>query len=206
MTESQAQTASTQGPNVKKQEGPDAAKAPDSTWFFSGWGFIAAVLFGWGIEFLYGYVVEPDLRSGVRTFTLLWFASGAAFFAGTIGGFLFGVPKFVANPAALSPPARRFNFNTNLEDISDWFTKIILGLSLVHVDKVIRFVDSMGKQVADAIGNPQGAKIIAISAMIYGAVCGFHYIYIWTSTALREYFEEIEGAPLHDSAGKSGTP
>jgi len=162
---------------------------------FSGWGFIAAVAIGWGIEFLYGVSAEPDLRSGLRTFSLLWFASGAAFFAGTIGGFLFGVPKFVSNPAVNPPDASRFKINTNLEDISDWFTKIILGLSLVHVDKVIGFIDSMGDNVAGAIGNVQGAKTIAISAMIYGAVCGFIFAYVWTSTSLRRNFEETEREP-----------
>jgi hypothetical protein len=37
----------------------------------------------------------------------------------------------------------------------------------VQVDKVIRFIDSVG--AATAIGQAQGAKLIAISAMI----CGF---------------------------------
>ena len=60
--------------------------------------YILAVIIGWVIEFLYGCMAESDVKSSLRTFCLLWFASGAAFFAGTIGGFLFGVPKVESKP------------------------------------------------------------------------------------------------------------
>jgi hypothetical protein len=161
---------------------------------FAGSGFLTAVAGGWGIELLYGLTAEPDLRSGIRTFCLLWFASAAAFFAGTTGGFLFGVPKFISNAAMTpdSPIANRYKINTNLEEISDWFTKIILGLGLVHVGTVIQFIDSMGKEAASAIGQAQGAKLIAISAMVYGFVCGFIVVYIWTRTNLKRGLEKIE--------------
>jgi hypothetical protein len=152
-------------------------------------GFLAAVIFAWFIELLYGLSAEQGAWSSLRTFCLLWFASGAAFFAGTIGGFLFGVPKFVTTPKIFT----RYKINTNLEEISDWLTKIILGLGLVHLDKVITFVDSVGEAVGTAIGQAQGANVIAISAMIYGFVCGFLIVYIWTRTALRTEFERIEG-------------
>lgn len=161
---------------------------------FAGWGFLAAVMFGWLIELVYGLSAETLFWSGVRTFSILWFASGAAFFAGTIGGFLFGVPKAVSNPATTPSPsiASRYKINTNLEEISDWLTKIILGLGLVHANKVIRLVDSLGEQVGSAIGSAQGAKAIAVSAMIYGFVCGFIVVYIWTRTSLTISFEKIE--------------
>ena len=161
---------------------------------FAGRGFLLSVALGWGIELLYGLTAESDLRSGLRTFSLLWFASGAAFFAGTIGGFLFGVPKSISNPTMTpSPPiTNRYKINTNLEEISDWLTKIILGLGLVHIENVIRFVDSLGNEAAKAIGQAQGAKLIAISAMAYGFVCGFIVVYIWTRTALREDLEKFE--------------
>jgi hypothetical protein len=161
---------------------------------FAGWGFLSAVAGGWGIELAYGITAELDLRSGLRTFCLLWFASGAAFFVGTIAGFLFGVPKVLSNPANTpdAPSESLYKINTNLEEISDWLTKIILGLGLVHLDKIIRFVDSVGGEAATAIGQAQGAKLIAISAMIYGCVCGFIVVYIWTRTSLKVNFEAVE--------------
>jgi len=154
--------------------------------------YILAVILGWVIEFLYGCMAESDVKSSLRTFCLLWFASGAAFFAGTIGGFLFGVPKVESKPVGqtTSSSSSRYTANTNLEDISDWLTKIILGLSLVHVDKIISFVDTVGQGVAAAIGAAQGSKVIAISSMIYGFVCGFITIYAWTNIVLRSDLEK----------------
>jgi preprotein translocase subunit SecF len=60
------------------------------------------------------------------------------------------------------------------------------------MENVIRFVDTLGNEAAKAIGPAQGAKLIAISAMAYGFVCGFIVIYIWTRTALREDLEKFE--------------
>lgn len=145
---------------------------------FAGWGFLGAVALGWVFEFAYGMSAETSWDARLRTFCLLWFASGAAFFTGTIGGFLFGVPKVVSNPVNTASQSNRYKVNTNLEEISDWLTKIILGLGLVHVEKVIRFIGSLGEQVATAIGTAQGAKAIAVSAMVYGFVCGFIVVYI----------------------------
>jgi hypothetical protein len=155
-------------------------------WKFAGRGFLAAVIFGWFIELWYGVSAEESWWSSWRTFCLLWFASGAAFFAGAIGGFLFGVPKAVSSPTDTG----RYKINTNLEEISDWATKIILGLGLVHVGKIIHLIDSIGQEVGNGIGQAQGAKIIAISAMIYGFVSGFLIVYIWTRTTLKRELEK----------------
>lgn len=164
--------------------------------------FMIAVAGGWLIEGLYGFAAEPDGHASIRTFCLLWFASAAAFFAGTISGFLFAVPKAASDSAANSSRGRRYKINTNLEDVSDWLTKIILGLGLVHVDKVIHFVDSMGDQVASAVGQAQGAKIIAISAMVYGFVSGFIIVYTWTRTALRRDLAKYESDEDENEVGE----
>jgi hypothetical protein len=159
-----------------------------------GKGFLTAVIFGWLIEFVFAVSAEQYWWPTFRTFCLLWFASGGAFFAGAMGGFLFGVPKYASSPAGMTQQqtTTQYKINTNLEEVSDWLTKIILGLGLVNVDKVISFVDSLGEGVGSAIGQAQGAKAIAIAAMLYGFVCGFLQVYIWTRTALKK---ELEGTP-----------
>jgi hypothetical protein len=61
-------------------------------------GFLTATLIGWFVEFLYGISSQATFLGALRVFCLLWFASGAAFFLGTMGGFLFGVPKARTGP------------------------------------------------------------------------------------------------------------
>jgi hypothetical protein len=201
MTEDQTR----HGPTAPSRSSTLLASIPRAIFgdeYYVGRGFLTATIFAWFIELLYGLSAEQQVLSGLRTFCLLWFASGAAFMAGTIGGFLFGVPKMASTPAnfastnpASTPPilkVSRYTINTNLEDISDWFTKIILGLGLVHVNNVIQFIDSVGAAAGSAIGPAQGAKVVAISAMIYGFVCGFLLVYLWTRTSLRRELEKAE--------------
>ena len=178
---------------------------------FAGTGFLASLFFAWFIQALYASSVSDGLGLAVRTFCLLWFASGAAFFVGTIAGFLFGVPKVVAgytdtaltakqvnNPqtapssAGTTQQESHYRINTNLEDISDWFTKIILGLGLANIGSVVTFVDGAGDATAAAMAQPQGAKVMAISGMVYAFVSGFLIVYIWTRTSLKNEFERVE--------------
>jgi hypothetical protein len=66
---------------------------------------------------------------------LLW--SGACLFAGALVGFLFGIPKTTQDPKAASGTVEvQQKVNTNLEDISDWMTKIFVGLGLSQIAKI----------------------------------------------------------------------
>jgi hypothetical protein len=56
---------------------------------------------------------------------------GAASFAGLLLGFLFGLPKTLERSGK-----GRLTTNTNLDQISDWLTKILVGLGLVQLGKV----------------------------------------------------------------------
>src|SRR5438552_685547 len=64
----------------------------------------------------------------------------ACFAVGVVTGFLFGIPRVLqgtdsgAEATAHTPYQQRVN--TNLEQISDWLTKIIVGLGLVQLTKV----------------------------------------------------------------------
>jgi hypothetical protein len=123
-------------------------------------GFLTATLIGWGVELVYG-LVSQGLIGGVRVFCLLWFASGAAFFVGTIAGFLFGVPKartvssrtLLGSPDALAtnsdPQTNRDDYkdNTNLEEVSDWLTKIIVGLGLAQFNNILEFLGTLGTKI-----------------------------------------------------------
>lgn len=179
-----------------------AIRNPDGQ--FAGRYFMISVAGGWFVELVYGLAAEQQVRAGIRTFCLLWFGSAAAFFAGTIGGFLFGVPKSLSNPGTSSQTTNRYKGNTNLEEVSDWLTKIILGLGLVNIDKIVQFIDAIGNAAATAIGPAQGAKLIAISSMVYGFVAAFIIVYVWTRTALQMELERSEQGPPRVYSDSSG--
>jgi len=157
-------------------------------------GFIPTVIIAWVLEFIYGLTCEGWL-GGVRIFCILWFVSGAAFFMGTIGGFLFGIPKARSAPAvpdpAIPPPqvpaeTTGYRDNTNLEEVSDWLTKIIVGLGLVEFRKIASAVMAAGAAAGDAIDpfHRFGGTAIATGSLIVGFAIGFLYYYLWARVFL----------------------
>jgi hypothetical protein len=69
--------------------------------------------------------------------------AGAAFLGGALLGFLFGIPRSLAveatpagttaEPVEAGQRAALYRSNTNLEQISDWLTKILVGVGLVEL-------------------------------------------------------------------------
>ncbi|WP_457424161.1 hypothetical protein [Roseateles sp. P5_E7] len=121
---------------------------------------------------------------------LLWvFASLAA---GSAMGFLFGIPKS-GLPSRADPPSGgapktaaaaqtpRARPNTNLEEVSDWVTKIIVGLTLVHLEKLQVEIGRICRNAAAAIRpQPTASDISAATALVVGfALIGFLAMYLY---------------------------
>src|SRR6185312_11609392 len=74
-----------------------------------------------------------SLASGAAT--ALW--SFAWLAAGGFVGFLFGISKTEqTDTSANASDGYRQRINTNLEQISDWFTKIIVGIGLINLKEI----------------------------------------------------------------------
>jgi hypothetical protein len=82
----------------------------------------------------------------------------AASALGTLGGFLFGIPK--ANSEMHSTGRSRRNLflpNTNSEQVSDWLTKIIVSVGLIQFRQIGAALGAVGAAVGAAIQRPQDA-------------------------------------------------
>ena len=102
---------------------------------------------------------------------------------GGIIGFLFGIPN-------TSQPKRDLTLkglntdslatdqpSTNLEQVSDWLTKIIIGVGLVEANRLVRALGSVGKLVQDAAGGSVVVpQLVVVTFGTLGLACG----YIWT--------------------------
>ena len=115
---------------------------------------------------------------------------GAASFAiGGLLGFLFGIPRF-ADPQ--NPDAKRegransgdsqtaYRPNTNLEQISDWLTKIIVGVGLVELKGAPYLLQRLAYFLGSAfvsVGTPRNDEI-AISIAILFSISGFFLSYL----------------------------
>ena len=91
-------------------------------------GLVAVLVYAWSRE---------QTLSAIAVGLLV---SGSALAVGAVVGFLFGIPRAVLEPQNQSSAMSRFEtayqVNTNLEQISDWLTKIIVGVTLVQIGKI----------------------------------------------------------------------
>jgi hypothetical protein len=119
--------------------------------------------------------------------------SGAYFSAGLVLGFLFGMPrsnKYRYNPKAVpgaaEPDSPWYTDNTNLEDISDWLTKIIVGLTLVSFDKILYYTHLAARSISMNIsGSYSLAYSLSYGLIVLFIVAGFIISYLWSFTILR---------------------
>jgi hypothetical protein len=104
--------------------------------------------------------------------------AGAAYAVGGFGGFLFGLPRSLSNPDGTN---KNYSRNDNLIQISDWLTKIIVGLGLTNLHKIPPMLDGLGQNVKVVFGGEQAGAIIGEGLIIYFLVCGFLLGYLWTN-------------------------
>ena len=139
---------------------------------------------GWILTSGATILAAEALRPAALRIAILWAA--ACFMAGFLGGFLFGVPKVgPEGTAAATTRAQGYSQrpNTNLEQISDWLTKIIVGLGLVELKQVPAHLGNAARFVAESLTvEAPGAAVISFagSLILYFSILGFLAGYLLT--------------------------
>jgi DNA polymerase III gamma/tau subunit len=87
--------------------------------------------------------------------------------------------------------------NTNLEQISDWLTKIIVGVTLVELNPVIARLEQAATLIAKSLGEPstKGVSDLSLSfgyaIMVYFVTSGFLGSYLLTRLFLQPAFGRV---------------
>lgn len=135
---------------------------------------------------------------------LLIIISFASLLSGTFLGFLFGIPKLNKNynPSEDYEKTNKYNPNTNLEDISDWLTKIIIGVTLTQLIKIPSYLESIANYVlmkSNCDFNCNFARPIIISDIIFFVIAGFIIGYFYTRLYLPNLFSIMEDNKMKDA-------
>jgi CheY-like chemotaxis protein len=126
---------------------------------------------------------------------------GAGFALGAVIGFLFGIPRRLQEPAATpvtegnegsSAPGVPYAGNTSLEQISDWLTKIIVGVGLTQLLNLPTALSTLGAVVGPALGGFPGSSTFGTLAFIYFGIGGFFAAYLWTRLRLTRLLVESD--------------
>ncbi len=131
---------------------------------------------------------------------LLW--AIACLVAGGAIGFLFGIPRVLQQDSptagnstpdeADDGPGYRLLVNTNLEQISDWLTKIIVGVGLIQLHELPGVFLKAAVFVGDGLG--EGTTVLATALLGYFTVTGFLCGYLMTRLYLAGAFARADAS------------
>lgn len=120
--------------------------------------------------------------------------AGAAAVLGAALGFLFGVPRMrggdqpkEAGPGAYVP-------NTNLEQVSDWLTKVLLGVGLTQLGSLGERLEQLGRTLAPVLGGEDGAAPFAAALVLYFLLFGFLAGWLVTRLLLPQVLTDADRA------------
>jgi hypothetical protein len=165
---------------------PDASRLEWQVWLLPGAGAVAVVIYG-------------AARSSWSILATALMAGAAAFLVGALAGFLFGIPRTLTGVP--SPPDGAGNGldyqpNTNLEQISDWLTKILVGVGLVQIGQLRKGFRDLVRFVAPGLGDDAAARGFGSALLIYYLVGGFLAGYLVTRLKLAGAFAYADRAAL----------
>ena len=149
----------------------DVGKVIALLWFMCTLGLASLVFPGYGSS------------SRWRVLAVGFFLAGGSTLVGSAVGFLFGVPRHTTRVGSRSS----YVPNTNLERISDWLTKIIVGLGLVELRNLPERMKVIASPLATSLGEPSGLAV-AVGIIVFASFAGFLIGYINSRTFLAVLF------------------
>jgi hypothetical protein len=167
--------------------------------------------FGVVFIFIYSLGVARSLCGDFGSvFSVGLMAAGAAIVSGGLLGFLFGVPHTREDETASSKGGRpestteqevksgttdtstSYRPNTSLEQISDWLTKMLVGVGLIEIKVIPEKLKGIARYVATGLGDNDQARAFALSLLIFFSVCGFVFGFLWARLYLKRWFTEAD--------------
>lgn len=106
--------------------------------------------------------------------------AGAALMIGGLLGFLFGIPRTLQQQGdEQSQRETTYRANTNLEQISDWLTKILVGVALTQIITMPGALGDLADFMAEGLGGFASSQVFGGSIVLYYLVCGFLFGFLW---------------------------
>jgi len=179
----------------------------------SDWLVRLALLAALGLSGIVLYAIQYEHWSSARVASIASvgaMAAGAAWLVGALLGFLFGIPHTrpttsdsskqggtsgqnqADNTTSARPGDTNYAPSTSLEQISDWLTKIIVGVGLTQLSNIPPKLDGLAAYVSNGMCGDQSSKAFALSIIVYFSVCGFLFGFLWARLYMIEAFRAAD--------------
>ncbi len=138
---------------------------------------------------------------------LMWATAMGA--SGGLLGLLFGIPRAMRSRSEAD--RNRYRENTNLEEVSDWLTKVLVGASLTQIgailDRLVQVGDFLSPALARESDKTNAAAAFAIGITVFYFIAGFVIGYVLTRVKLREILDgPCRNRPEPSSARPDSVP
>jgi hypothetical protein len=135
-------------------------------------------------------VFSRETSSALSVFSVATMFAVASMLGGGLFGFLFGIPRtlqqqrdgedIVAGNRAAEDKPSTYGPNTNLEQISDWLTKILVGAALIQVSKLRQILGDTATNLGPSFGGGEAGRAFALATILSYMLLGFLMGYVWT--------------------------
>jgi hypothetical protein len=71
-----------------------------------------------------------------------------------------------------------------LEQVSDWLTKIIVGVGLVQIGRIIPGLSKFAESMKAPLGGQASSAAFGLGLAITNVLLGFFYFYLWSRSLL----------------------
>jgi len=161
--------------------------------------FILAVIAGLLFIFVYALQFLPNFAVSASVYGTVAIVAVASLIGGGFVGFLFGVPRTLSqNGQENDPSSSAIQANTNLEQISDWLTKILVGVSLTQIKAILSAINTLTGILAPGFGDPNLSEpkpssiSLTLGILTYFTICGFFLGYLWARLYLPSQFVKAD--------------
>jgi hypothetical protein len=147
------------------------------------------------------FVLSPAsfLNGGsfLTTLGTLGMFSAAGMISGGVLGFLFGIPRVLASSAAAAAQSSApsgVQPNTYLEQISDWLTKVLVGVGLTQIGSIYTAMGTLSASLTNLFtGKPSDGPITVVTLVTF-LLSGFLWAYFESRTSLLLLFNDVSDA------------
>ena len=176
----------------RPQGSPDAGNGKPARIRQPGWTYFIPALGGLGVLITLIYVSQVGGGKRWSVFGTAIAIAGAAAVVGGVVGFLFGIP-LTSKQRAAGANDSQYEPNTNLEQVSDWLTKIIVGVGLVQIGRALPALTKLAKSLNEPLGGQPYGGAFGLGLTIFYALLGFLFLYLWSRTDFTRELQQLAG-------------
>jgi tetratricopeptide (TPR) repeat protein len=163
------------------------------------WGGLGLIVMVLALSSLFIFAAKNSPTGWLRAGCAALLVAVAPLALGALIGFLFGIPRILqgdsparqekaagqqAGDSDQAPERIRYLANTNLDQISDWLSKIIVGVGLTEFREIPPRLWKIAERIRPVLGGDDMAQTVAALAIVFFLVAGFFLGYLVTRLVL----------------------